>query len=208
MRHKLRNPHIGSSKYFSIFGATKGLCVLAICSFSALAFYLSHSTFAHVPGMMAGKSSIELRPQTKCPILGGGINRSLFADYDKHRIYVCSKRCIPMLKKNAERVYKLLEADGVILDMINVSTGKVILSASDAIIQAASATLQAASATLEAASATLQSGTQEISQMEESSSSSKDNLEGMATSRPTPPGKASSQQAPSEMAKPDIRRES
>ena len=34
------------------------------------------------------------RPQTTCPVMGGKINKELFADYDGKRIYFCCPGCV------------------------------------------------------------------------------------------------------------------
>ena len=54
--------------------------------------------------------------QTKCPVQGGDINKSLYADVDGKRIYVCCPGCIDTIKKNPQKYIKDLEAQGITLD--------------------------------------------------------------------------------------------
>ncbi len=50
--------------------------------------------------------------QTKCPVMGGEINKELYVDQDGKRIYVCCENCIPELKKNFEKYETVLEENG------------------------------------------------------------------------------------------------
>lgn len=57
------------------------------------------------------ESGKQLKPQTTCPIMGGGIDKSLYVDHDGKRIYVCCQGCIAAVKKNpAAAVKKLADA--------------------------------------------------------------------------------------------------
>ncbi|MBT3377320.1 MAG: hypothetical protein HN742_04780 [Lentisphaerae bacterium] len=77
---------------------------------------------AHVQGAEAGGSRSKHgkkaigKPQTTCPVMGGKINKKLYADVNGKRIYVCCAGCIAPIKKAPEAFIKKLEAKGVVLD--------------------------------------------------------------------------------------------
>jgi YHS domain-containing protein len=54
----------------------------------------------------------KLKPQTKCPIMGGAINKALYADVEGQRIYVCCKGCIAAIKKNPDQALATLQKNG------------------------------------------------------------------------------------------------
>jgi YHS domain-containing protein len=54
-----------------------------------------------------------VKPQTTCPVMGGKINRKLYADVDGKRIYVCCRGCIAAIKKDPAKYIKKLEDQGV-----------------------------------------------------------------------------------------------
>jgi len=58
------------------------------------------------------------KPQTVCPVMGGAVNKEMYADVKGRRIYVCCPGCIPTIEKNPEKYIKKLEDDGVVLDRI------------------------------------------------------------------------------------------
>ncbi|MEI7902665.1 MAG: YHS domain-containing protein [bacterium] len=57
-----------------------------------------------------------LQPQTKCPVMKGKIDKSLFVEYEGKRIYVCCKECIETVKKDPAKYIRELEAGGVTLE--------------------------------------------------------------------------------------------
>jgi YHS domain-containing protein len=58
----------------------------------------------------------QVRPQTKCPVLGGNINKQIYADYQGKRIYFCCQGCDQEFKKNPEKYMKKLKEQGVTLE--------------------------------------------------------------------------------------------
>jgi YHS domain-containing protein len=54
--------------------------------------------------------------QTTCPVMGGKINKKLYADVDGKRIYVCCPGCIAAIKKDPEKYLKKLKSEGVVLE--------------------------------------------------------------------------------------------
>jgi ssDNA-binding Zn-finger/Zn-ribbon topoisomerase 1 len=73
---------------------------------------------ATISGVRADEqaAAAEVRAQTKCPVMGGAINKKLYADVDGKRIYVCCKGCIGAIKKDPAKYIKKLEADGVVVE--------------------------------------------------------------------------------------------
>lgn len=55
----------------------------------------------------------EKKAQEKCPVMGGKINKSLYADVQGKRIYVCCKGCIGTIKANPKKYIKKLKDQGV-----------------------------------------------------------------------------------------------
>jgi YHS domain-containing protein len=54
--------------------------------------------------------------QTTCPLMGGKINKEIFADYKGQRVYFCCPMCGPEFKKDPEKVIKKMEAEGIALE--------------------------------------------------------------------------------------------
>ena len=51
-------------------------------------------------------------PQTKCPVMGGNINKEVFVDYKGKRIYFCCNACIERFNEEPEKYMKKLKEDG------------------------------------------------------------------------------------------------
>ncbi len=47
--------------------------------------------------------------QEKCPVMGGKINKEIFADYKGRRVYFCCEGCRPNFTKDPERYLKKIE---------------------------------------------------------------------------------------------------
>jgi YHS domain-containing protein len=56
------------------------------------------------------------RIQTECPVMGGKINKDLFADVKGKRIYVCCSGCINIIKKSPEKYINEFAEKGIQLD--------------------------------------------------------------------------------------------
>ncbi len=82
----------------------KSLTILSL----ALTFALI--TVGH--GLAAEK---ELKPQTKCPVMGGDINKEVFVDHEGQRIYFCCPGCIKKFKADPEEYLKKMEEQGIAL---------------------------------------------------------------------------------------------
>jgi len=56
------------------------------------------------------------KPQTTCPILGGAIDKKVFADYGGKRVYFCCDGCPQKFKEDPAKYVKKLEDEGVVLE--------------------------------------------------------------------------------------------
>lgn len=50
--------------------------------------------------------------QTTCPVMGGQINKELYADYKGQRVYFCCMACPPEFEKNPQKFIDKLKAMG------------------------------------------------------------------------------------------------
>ncbi|MBM4038843.1 MAG: YHS domain-containing protein [Planctomycetes bacterium] len=55
------------------------------------------------------------KAQTKCPVMGGDINKEVFDDHEGKRVYFCCPDCIEKFKKEPQKYVKKLEDEGVTL---------------------------------------------------------------------------------------------
>jgi YHS domain-containing protein len=67
------------------------------------------STPAVVSEAQSGK---KLKPQATCPVMGGKIDKKVFADYDGKRVYFCCPGCIETFKKDPAKYLKVLADRG------------------------------------------------------------------------------------------------
>jgi len=54
--------------------------------------------------------------QTTCPVMGGKINRAIYADHDGKRVYFCCQACVAEFEKDPEKYIRKLEDEGVVLE--------------------------------------------------------------------------------------------
>ncbi len=57
---------------------------------------------AHKAGSGAKSEPSELAPQSTCPVMGGEIEKELYADHDGKRVYFCCEGCIGEFNKDPE----------------------------------------------------------------------------------------------------------
>ena len=62
--------------------------------------------------------------QTLCPVMGGEINKALYADYEGQRVYFCCKSCIDVFKNDPEKYIKQLGEQDVRLEKVNGASQK------------------------------------------------------------------------------------
>ena len=73
-------------------------------------------------GILAGcdqKAAAPEAPQGKaqatCPVMGGAIDKAVFADYEGKRVYFCCPDCVKTFNKEPQKYIKKLEDKGVTL---------------------------------------------------------------------------------------------
>lgn len=59
------------------------------------------------------KEENKKKPQTTCPVMGGKINKDIYADYEGKRVYFCCKSCVAKFKEDPEKYIKKLEKENV-----------------------------------------------------------------------------------------------
>jgi YHS domain-containing protein len=64
------------------------------------------------------------QPQTKCPVLGGNIDKNNYVDYKGYRIYFCCKGCDEEFKKNPDKYLEKMKAAGITPEKIPAPAGK------------------------------------------------------------------------------------
>jgi YHS domain-containing protein len=62
--------------------------------------------------------------QTTCPVMGGKIDKKLFADYDGKRVYFCCGGCSAVFNKDPAKYIKKMEGEGITLDKTPVEPAK------------------------------------------------------------------------------------
>jgi YHS domain-containing protein len=55
------------------------------------------------------------KDQTKCPVMGGLINKNLYADHEGNRVYFCCPPCLKEFKKNPDPYVKKMKEQGITL---------------------------------------------------------------------------------------------
>ena len=61
----------------------------------------------------AGPAADPPQAQAVCPVLGGHINKNVYADYRGKRVYFCCPGCVDPFKKNPDQYLQKLEAQGI-----------------------------------------------------------------------------------------------
>ncbi len=73
-------------------------------------------------GEKTGTEKEEVKVQASCPVMGGKINKKLYADVKGKRIYVCCPGCVSAIKKNPDKYIEKLEDKGVTIEKTPVWT--------------------------------------------------------------------------------------
>ena len=92
-------------------------CVLGVAAILLLAACGERST-PPTPGTSTPQPTAAQagQPQTTCPVMGGQVDKSFFADHDGKRVYFCCGDCIATFQKDPEKYLKKLADAGVTLD--------------------------------------------------------------------------------------------
>ena len=69
-----------------------GLCLLMLLSFAGNVFAAA---------------------QTTCPVMGGKINKEIYADHEGKRVYFCCAACLPQFKENPEEYLTKMKKAGI-----------------------------------------------------------------------------------------------
>jgi YHS domain-containing protein len=67
-------------------------------------------------GYVLAEETVKSKPQANCPVMGGKINKEIYADYEGKRVYFCCAGCIPEFQKDPAKYIQKLENEGMILD--------------------------------------------------------------------------------------------
>ncbi len=72
------------------------------------------------PSMMNASTAgnAQGKPQTKCPVMGGDINRDVYADHEGYRIYFCCPGCDGKFSKDRDGYIKKMKKDGIELELV------------------------------------------------------------------------------------------
>jgi YHS domain-containing protein len=62
---------------------------------------------------LAGPVLAAAAPQTTCPVLGGKVNKEVYADYKGQRVYFCCQGCDAEFKKDPEKYLQKMKEQGV-----------------------------------------------------------------------------------------------
>jgi len=64
------------------------------------------------PRKTAATAKKALKAQTACPVMGGKINKNIYADVKGLRIYACCAGCVPKIKANPDKHIEKIKANG------------------------------------------------------------------------------------------------
>ncbi len=89
-------------------------------------FLLALIMMIYALGSLAQNQSLSTtgKAQSLCPIQGEKISKSLFVDYKGRRVYFCCSSCIADFKKDPDKYIKKLEADGVVLEKVQLKDAR------------------------------------------------------------------------------------
>jgi YHS domain-containing protein len=55
------------------------------------------------------------KDQTTCPVMGGMVNKNIYADYQGNRVYFCCPPCLREFKKDPDKYVKKMKEQGISL---------------------------------------------------------------------------------------------
>ena len=67
------------------------------------------------------ESPKQLHSQTLCPVMGGKIDSTVFADIQGQRVYFCCKGCPEKMKADPDKYFKKTAAEGVLFENIQAT---------------------------------------------------------------------------------------
>jgi len=89
------------------------LAILALLAVSAFA--------GEAKKEIAEKKPVELKAQTLCPVMGGKIDSTAYADIQGQRVYLCCPGCSKALKSDPDKYFKKTAAEGVLFENIQAT---------------------------------------------------------------------------------------
>lgn len=63
--------------------------------------------------VLAAEKSSKGTPQEYCPVMGGKIDKNVYADYEGKRVYFCCTSCRQEFLKNPDKYIQKLQEQGV-----------------------------------------------------------------------------------------------
>ena len=57
--------------------------------------------------------SVFAEEQANCPVMGGKINKEIYADHDGKRVYFCCAMCPDTFKKDTAKYIEKMKKDGI-----------------------------------------------------------------------------------------------
>lgn len=66
--------------------------------------------------VMGAAPSAFAKPQETCPVMGGKIDKTIYADHAGERVYFCCAGCIAGFKADPAKFVAKAKAEGVVLD--------------------------------------------------------------------------------------------
>jgi YHS domain-containing protein len=66
--------------------------------------------------VLASQEAAKGERQTLCPVMGGKIDKSVYADYQGKRVYFCCESCKEQFAQDPEKYIEKMEAEGVTLE--------------------------------------------------------------------------------------------
>lgn len=70
-----------------------------------------------IPGI-AFSAQEELKPQTKCPVMGGAIDKNVHLDYQGQRVYFCCDSCKGKFLAEPEKYFEKFKAEEILLESV------------------------------------------------------------------------------------------
>jgi YHS domain-containing protein len=77
--------------------------ILKTCSLAGLCLFM----------LLSFAGSVFAAAQTKCPVMGGDINKEIYADHEGKRVYFCCAACLPQFKEDPEKYLAKMKEAGV-----------------------------------------------------------------------------------------------
>lgn len=66
--------------------------------------------------VLGSQKAAKGEPQTICSVMGGKIDKNVYADYQGERVYFCCASCKQLFMQDPEKYMKKMEDEGVTLE--------------------------------------------------------------------------------------------